>query len=107
MSIDAKSKRLAIGLSVGFILMGSLAGCDSFTVSDEAKEQGMETICNGSQTAIKQLDTGDDAAKLAAIMIRDNVEDSKIKSIASKVADGNGTKAEREELIKWIKSECG
>lgn len=83
----------------------TLSAC-SVTISDDAKEQGKTTICQSSQSAIRQLDAGDETAKLAAILIRDNVEAGPIKDSADKVAKGEGTKAEREQLIKWIKSEC-
>lgn len=83
-----------------------LTGCSGFSISDDAKDQGLKTICNGSQMAIEQLDSGDDAAKFGAILIRDNTENSEVKKVASKVADGDGTKAERQELIKYIKTEC-
>lgn len=94
-------------MTVGAIVftLGSLTAC-GVTISDEAKDQGKSTICQGSQNAIKQLDAGDDTAKLAAILIRDNVKEGHIKDSADKVANGKGTKAERQELIDWIKSEC-
>lgn len=85
--------------------VGALSAC-SVTISDDAKEQGKSTICQSSQSAIRQLDAGDETAKLAAILIRDNVEAGSIKDSADRVAKGKGTKAEREQLIEWIKSEC-
>lgn len=104
MSLRHKSARLIAVFSIAGATL--LTGCSDFSLSDDAKDQGLKTICNGSQMAIEQLDSGDDAAKFGAILIRDNTENSKIKKMASKVADGDGTRAERQELIKYIKDEC-
>lgn len=104
MSLRHKSTRLIAAFSIAGAML--LTGCSDFSISDDAKDQGVKTICNGSQMAIEQLDSGDDAAKFGAILIRDNTDNSKIKKVASKVADGDGTKAERQQLIDYIKGEC-
>lgn len=97
--------RIALAIAAVGLTASTLTACD-FTISDDAKEQGKTTICQSSQTAIRQLDAGDETAKLAAILVRDNVKDGHIKDSADRIAKGKGTKAERDELINWIKSEC-
>lgn len=106
MTDSTKVRSLALLMSTVVIAVGSLTACD-INVSDDAKDKGKGVICASAENTIRDLDSGDEAAKLAAVLVRDNTDNEEIKKAAKHVAEGKGTKKERKQIIKWIRSECG
>lgn len=81
----------------------SLTACGS--MSDSTKDQGKEVICSAGGGLAAQIKTGGAVGKFAAGIVRDN-STGEIKTLAEKVASGQGDVQASQDLANYVDSLC-
>lgn len=81
----------------------SMTACGS--MSDSTKDQGKEVICAAGGELSAQIKTGGAVGKFAAGIVRDNTT-GEIKTLADKVASGQGDVQASQDLANYVDSLC-
>lgn len=100
-------KRSITAVALSFVVIFSMSACSSeINVSDDTKAEASRAICGLGGVLVSQLSAGGAITKTAAGLIADNATDENIKSIATKVKNGNMDKELIKELSNYVKELC-
>ncbi|OAA28829.1 hypothetical protein UG55_1005351 [Frankia sp. EI5c] len=103
---SGRSRRpgFAVALAVAAGPAG-LVGCDQF--SAETRAAGATVVCSQIRIEPGEIEQNPDAARLAALVIRDLAPEENIRALADQVADNPTLLSPRAQLADWVADRCG
>lgn len=75
-------------------------------VSDDTRSSADAFVCGVANSTRSALDTGGEAARAAAGLIRDNTQGT-VRELAQRVVDAPDSAVARKQLQDWVDSACG